>query len=64
MVQKRYCSFKEWLDITTGDSTFTLKRNGADKIILNLKMRFEFNLRNNWKKLNGFRITDHKSLFL
>jgi hypothetical protein len=47
MVQKRYCSFKEWLDITTGDSTFTLKRNGADKIILNLKNEVpEFNLRN------------------
>jgi hypothetical protein len=36
-----------------GDSTFTLKRNGADKIILNLKNEVpEFNLRNNWK--NGF----------
>lgn len=47
--------FKEWLDITTRDSTFTLKRNGADKIILNLKNEVpEFNLRNNWKKLNGF----------
>lgn len=47
--------FKKWLDLTTLDSTFTLKRNGADKIILNLKNEVpEFNLRNNWKKLNGF----------
>lgn len=47
--------FKEWLYLTTLDSTFILKRNGADKIILNLKNEVpEFNLRNNWKKLNGF----------
>lgn len=47
--------FKEWLDIKECDSTFTLKRNQADKIILNYKNEVpEYNLRNNWKKLEGF----------
>ncbi len=47
--------FKQWLDIEECDSTFTFPRNGADKIILNLKNEVpEYNLRNNWKKLDGF----------
>ena len=47
--------FKQWLDIEERDSTFTIQRNGADKIILNLKNEVpEYNLRNNWKKLDGF----------
>lgn len=47
--------FKQWLDIEECDSTFTIQRNGADKIILNLKNEVpEYNLRNNWKKLDGF----------
>jgi hypothetical protein len=47
--------FKKWLDMKERDSLFTMQRNGADKIILNLKNEVpEFNLRNNWKKLDGF----------
>ena len=47
--------FKQWLDIEECDSTFSIQRNGADKIILNLKKEVpEYNLRNNWKKLDGF----------
>lgn len=47
--------FKQWLDIEECDSTFTIQRKGADKIILNLKNEVpEYNLRNNWKKLDGF----------
>ncbi|MGZ9736413.1 aminopeptidase [Flavobacterium sp. GNP002] len=47
--------FKQWLDIEECDSTFSIQRNGADKIILNLKNEVpEYNLRNNWKKLDGF----------
>lgn len=47
--------FKQWLDIEECDSTFTFPRNGADKIVLNLKNEVpEYNLRNNWKKLDGF----------
>ncbi len=47
--------FKEWLDLKECDSTFQLKRNFADKIILNYKNEVpEYNLRNNWKKIEGF----------
>lgn len=47
--------FKKWLDIEARDSTFTIERKDADKIILNLKNEVpEYNLRNNWKKLEGF----------
>ena len=47
--------FKQWLDIEECDSTFTIPRNSIDKIILNLKNEVpEYNLRNNWKKLEGF----------
>ena len=47
--------FKKWLDIEECDSTFTVPRNSIDKIILNLKNEVpEYNLRNNWKKLEGF----------
>ena len=47
--------FKQWLDIEECDSTFTIPRNNIDKIVLNLKNEVpEYNLRNNWKKLEGF----------
>ncbi len=47
--------FKQWLDIEACDSTMTIPRKNIDRLILNLKNEVpEFNLRNNWKKLNGF----------
>ncbi|TWI00421.1 hypothetical protein IQ05_01067 [Flavobacterium tiangeerense] len=47
--------FKQWLDIEACDSTLTIPRKNIDRLILNLKNEVpEFNLRNNWKKLNGF----------
>jgi hypothetical protein len=47
--------FKQWLDIEACDSTFTIPRNNIDKLVLNLKNEVpEYNLRNNWKKLEGF----------
>lgn len=47
--------FKKWIDSAPSDSIFTLDRKGANKIILNYKNEVpEFNLRNNWKKLEGF----------
>ena len=47
--------FKQWLDIDACDSTFTIPRSNIDKIILNLKNEVpEYNLRNNWYKLEGF----------
>lgn len=47
--------FKEWLENIDKDSTFTLPRKDADKIVLNYKNEVpEYNLRNNWKSLGGF----------
>ena len=47
--------FKKWLEPQKKDSIYTLERNQANKIIINYKNEVpEFNLRNNWKKLEGF----------
>ena len=49
--------FKKWIDNFTKDSIYTLPRNDADKIVINYKNEVpEFNLRNNWRSLNGFRL--------
>lgn len=54
-IKKGAVVFKEWLETTTVDSTFTLDRRNADKIVLNYKNEVpEYNLRNNWKSLAGF----------
>lgn len=54
-VKKKEIVFKDWLDLKECDSTFTIKRNKADRIILNYNNEVpEINLRNNWKKLEGF----------
>ncbi|MBA4319205.1 MAG: aminopeptidase, partial [Flavobacterium sp.] len=46
--------FKKWLETTNKDSIYTLERKEAKKIIINYKNEVpEFNLRNNWKKLEG-----------
>ena len=47
--------FKKWLENIKTDSTFTLERKNADKIVLNYNNEVpEYNLRNNWKKISGF----------
>ena len=47
--------FKKWLDTKNPDSIFTFERKDADKIVLNYENEVpEYNLRNNWKKLEGF----------
>lgn len=54
-LKKKQIVFKKWLDLNECDSTFTFARKNADKIILNYKNEVpEYNLRNNWKKLDGF----------
>lgn len=46
--------FKKWLETTNKDSIYTLERKDAKKIVINFKNEVpEFNLRNNWKKLEG-----------
>ena len=48
--------FSKWLDIPKKtDTIYSIPRENAEKIILNLNNEVpEFNLRNNWRKLNGF----------
>ena len=54
-LKKDQIIYKKWLETYTADSTFIIPRNEADKIVLNYKNEVpEYNLRNNWKKLNGF----------
>lgn len=51
--------FKEWIDEFKKDSIYTFNRNNADKIVINYKNEVpEFNLRNNWKSLKSFRISN------
>lgn len=54
-IKKGQVVFKKWLETTKKDSVFTLDRKNADKIVLNYENEVpEYNLRNNWKKLEGF----------
>lgn len=47
--------FKEWYENVSSDSTFTIERKNADKIVINYKNEVpEFNLRNNWKSMKPF----------
>lgn len=47
--------FKKWIEPIKEDSIYTLNRKEAKKIIINFENEVpEFNLRNNWKKIEGF----------
>lgn len=47
--------FQKWIDSKNIDSTLTMERKNADKIVLNYNNEVpEYNLRNNWKSLKGF----------
>lgn len=47
--------FKKWYDTIAADSTYTLPRNNADKIVINYENEIpEFNRRNNWRSLRSF----------
>ena len=47
--------FKKWLEPAENDSIYSVKRNDANKIVLNYKNEVpEYNLRNNWKSLKSF----------
>jgi hypothetical protein len=47
--------FKKWIEPIKEDSIYSVDRKEAEKIIINFKNEVpEFNLRNNWDKLEGF----------
>ena len=57
--------FKKWIDPTKEDSIFTVDRKEARKIVINYKNEVpEFNLRNNWKKIEGFFPNDRPIKFV
>ncbi|MES2575455.1 MAG: aminopeptidase [Bacteroidota bacterium] len=47
--------FKKWIEPKNKDSIYSFERKEADKIVINYENEVpEFNLRNNFKKLDGF----------
>ena len=56
--------FKQWFEKVRTDSTFTIDRQNADKIVINYKNEVpEFNLRNNWRSLKVFLGNDRPYKF-
>ena len=56
--------FKKWFDNVASDSIYNIPRNDADKIVINYKNEVpEFNLRNNWRSLNCFRLNNRPIKF-
>ncbi|MFM2214008.1 MAG: hypothetical protein RL427_1271 [Bacteroidota bacterium] len=56
--------FKKWIDTFSKDSVFTVPRLEADRIVINYKNEVpEFNLRNNWRSLRGFRLNNRPIKF-
>lgn len=54
-IKNKQIVFKHWLENIKTDSTFTFKKEGAEKLVLNYENEVpEFNNRNNWKKIEGF----------
>lgn len=63
-IKNKKVVFKEWIDNPSVDSTYTFKRNNADKIVINYKNIVpEFNQRNNWKSLKPFRLSNRPIKF-
>ena len=63
-VKDKNIVFKKWFDNVASDSIYTIPRNDADKIVINYKNEVpEFNLRNNWRSLHGFRLNNRPIKF-
>ncbi len=63
--KKKEIVFKKWIEALPNDSIYTIPRNHADKIVINYKNEVpEFNLRNNWRSLKGFRLNNRPIKFI
>jgi hypothetical protein len=63
-IKDKQVVFKQWIDVFPKDSVFTIPRKDAEKIVLNYKNEVpEFNLRNNWQSLRGFRLNNRPIKF-
>jgi len=55
---------KYWYSDIDSAATFTIPRNGEDRLVLNYDQKIpEFNQRDNWKTLNGFLSSNKKLQF-
>jgi hypothetical protein len=63
--KKKEIVFKKWIEALPNDSIYTIPRNHADKIVINYNNEVpEFNLRNNWRSLKGFRLNNRPIKFI
>lgn len=63
-IKEKNVVFKRWFENIKADSTFTTPRYGADKIVLNYKNEVpEYNLRNNWKSIQGIFVNNRPFKF-
>ncbi len=63
-LKKNEIVFKAWLEQIEGDSTLTISRKEADRIVLNYRNEVpEYNLRNNWKSLKNYSFNDRPVKF-
>jgi phenylpyruvate tautomerase PptA (4-oxalocrotonate tautomerase family) len=64
-IKKGEVVFKKWIETTKNDTVFTFERKNADKIVLNYENEVpEYNLRNNWRKIEGFFPNDRPIKFV
>ncbi|AWA31481.1 aminopeptidase [Flavobacterium magnum] len=64
-VRNKEIVFKRWLEGISTDSTFTMPRESATKLVLNYNNEVpEYNLRNNWRSLKDFRISNRPIKFV
>ncbi|WP_394749107.1 gluzincin family metallopeptidase [Spongiimicrobium salis] len=62
-LQKDSVVSKYWFKDIVTEKTFTVPRNGEDKLVLNYDQKIpEFNQRDNWKTLNGGFLSGNKKL--
>ncbi|WP_411030610.1 metalloprotease [Spongiimicrobium sp. 3-5] len=55
---------KYWFSDVADEKSFTISRDGADRLVLNYDQKIpEFNQRDNWKTLNGFFSSNKKLKF-
>lgn len=56
-IKNKQVVFKEWIENTNSDSTYTLPRKDAERLALNYNNEIpEYNLRNNWFSLKDFSL--------
>jgi hypothetical protein len=63
-IKDKQVVFKKWIDGALTDSIFTVGRMNAERLVLNYNNEVpEYNLRNNWRSLKGFSISNRPIKF-